>query len=113
MEENENERRREHCCCRTLGCLDGGDDPLSQSCMYRGWGGIGAPIALSDPNVNRAHVDGGSLATSTDSLDLLWHVTSFAPCKPPARKVADAYQDFPWAVGYLLLPSWMAMGIGR
>lgn len=50
----------------------------------------------------RAHMDGGSMATTMHREDLVWHMT---PVKnPPALRVADDYAHYPTHKGYLRVP---------
>ena len=54
----------------------------------------------------RAHMDGGAMASTTDCLDLLWHVTSLDPShRPPVLHVANDHNHAPVAVGYLCIPT--------
>ena len=53
----------------------------------------------------RAHVDGGSMATTTDDASLLWHFKAFSTStRVPALKVADDYSHYPTGAGYLRAP---------
>jgi hypothetical protein len=59
----------------------------------------------------RAHMDGGAMASTTDRLDYLWHVTSFDPShRTPVLRVADDRDHTPIAVGYLRIPTQDSVG---
>jgi hypothetical protein len=42
-------------------------------------GAIGHPIPLDKPAPHCAHMNGGSMATTCDQLDYLWHVFWYTP----------------------------------
>jgi hypothetical protein len=60
------------------------------------------PLLRLDQGIH-GHFDGGSMATTTDKLDLLWHVEQVS--RPPALKVADDYAHYPTHRGYLRVPT--------
>ena len=53
----------------------------------------------------RAHMDGGSMANTTQDITLLWHLTYFAAGVPvPTLCVADERAHHPVGFGYLRVP---------
>ena len=75
----------------------------SRSAFYQAIAQAEALLSSSAPT--RAHVDSGSMATTTNNADILWHYTAYpSGSKAPVLKVADDYEHRPVGEGYLRVP---------